>query len=69
MVREDDGKEALVEEAYVETKEEPCRSAAAVGRGGMARERQGWREGEEVTEEAGERYFRMDRRSCMYARV
>jgi hypothetical protein len=57
MMREDDDKEALVEEAYVETKEEPCRPAAAVGRGGMARE------GEEVTEEVGERYFRMDRRS------
>ena len=42
MMREDDGKEALVEEAYAETKEEPCRSSAAVGRGGMARERQGW---------------------------
>ena len=38
MMREDDGKEALVEEAYVETKEEPCRSAAAVGCGDMARE-------------------------------
>ena len=36
MMREDDGKEALVEEAYVETKEEPCRSAAAMGRDGMA---------------------------------
>ena len=38
MMWENDGKEALVEEAYVETKEEPCRLAAAVGRGGMARE-------------------------------
>ena len=40
MMREDDGKEALVEEAYVETKEEPCRSVAAVGRGSMASERE-----------------------------
>ena len=49
MMREDDGKEAHVKEAYVETKEElkggevreeVCRSATAVGRGDMAHERE-----------------------------
>ena len=40
MLREDNDKEALIEEADVETKEEPCRLAAAVGRCGMACERE-----------------------------
>ena len=49
MTREDNSKEARVKEAHVETKEEleggevredMCRSAAAVGCGGVAHERE-----------------------------